>query len=128
MTTDNRAEPQLVGHLCSKQQHGRSEVNIPRSRLDQYYTGFPSPAVCTRYNDISDSDSCVKMMVTRSIKQVADKVKAKLNYGVPISWTPADTNAAIPFAKANAAADQLAARGCGTTHLNRSSSFSLFGP
>jgi len=33
----------------------------------------PSPVVCLRYNIVSDSDYCVKLIATRSIKPVANK-------------------------------------------------------
>ena len=72
-----------------------------------------SPVVCPRYNVVFDSDYCVKLFATRSIKQLANKrmiariyallARVKQTNNVSISWTPSRTKADIPLAKGIAA-------------------------
>ena len=69
--------------------------------------------VVHRYNIVSDSDYCVKLFATRSIKPVANKrmiariyallARVKQTNNVSISWTPSRTKADIPLAKGIAA-------------------------
>ena len=96
-----------------------------------------SLVVCPRYNIVSDSDYCVKLFATRSIKPVANKrmiariyallARVKQTNVVCISWTPSHTKANTPLANGNDAAD-LAARRCGAPCLSRSSSIGLISP
>ena len=91
-----------------------------------------SPVARPRYNIVSDSDYCVKLFATRSIKPVANKrmiariyallARVKETNDISISWTPSHTKEDFPLARGNAAADLLAARGCAATCLSRSSS------
>ena len=77
--------------------------------------------VCPRYNIVSDSDYCVKLYATRSIKPVANKsmiaridallARVKQTNDESITWTPSHTKADSPLAKGNAAVDLLAASG-----------------
>ena len=81
--------------------------------LDWINTRRPSssPGVCPRYNIVSDSDYCVKLFVTQSIKSVANKrmiariyalfAKVKQTNDVSISWTPSHTKADSPLARGN---------------------------
>ena len=67
------------------------------------------PVVCPRYNIVSDSDYCVKLYATRSIKPVANKsmiaridallARVKQTIDVSISWIPFHTNADSPSRK-----------------------------
>ena len=87
---------------------------------------------------VSDSDYCVKLFVTLSIKPVANKriiariyallARGKQTNDVSISWTPSHTKADTPLAKGNSTADIVAARGCGAPCLSRSSSTGLPSP
>ena len=68
-----------------------------------------SPVVCSRYHIVSDSDYCVKLIATNSIKPMANKriiarihallARVKQKNDVSISWTPSHTNAGTPLAK-----------------------------
>ena len=97
-----------------------------------------SPVVRPRYKIVSDSDYCVKLFATRSIKPEANNrmiariyallALVKLTKDVSISWTPSPTKADTPLAKGDAAADLLAARGCGASCLLRSSNTGLPSP
>ena len=67
--------------------------------------------VCPQYNIVSDSDYCVKLFATRSIKPVANKqmiariyallTRVKQSNDVSISWTPSHTKADSPLARGN---------------------------
>jgi len=69
-----REDLQLVGGcFCRHQQHG--ELSGMYHALDWINTRrtSSSPVVCPRYNIVSDSDYCVKLFATRSIKSVANE-------------------------------------------------------
>ena len=102
--------------------------------LDWINTRRPtsSPVFRPRYNIVSDSDYCVKLFATRSIKPVANKrmiariyvllARVKQTNDVSISWTPSYTKEDSPLARGNVLAALLAARGCAAPGLSRSSS------
>jgi len=105
--------------------------------LDWIDTRRP-PVVRPRYSIVPDSDYCVKLFATRSIKPIANKrmitriyallVRVKQTNDVSISWTPSHTKEDSPLARGNAAADLLAARGCVVPCLSRSACTGLPSP
>ena len=123
--------PNWVGAFAATSNTG--ELSGMYHALDWINTRRQSSAgVRPRYNIVSDSDYCVKLFATRSIKPVANKrmiariyallARVKETNDISISWTPSHTKEDSPLARGNAAADLLAARGCAAPCLSRSSS------
>ena len=127
--------PNWVGAFAATSNTG--ELSGMYHALDWINSRHPptSPVARPRYNIVSDSDNCVKLFATRSIKPVANKrmiaridallARVKQTNDVSISWTPSHTKEDSPLARGNAEADLLAARGCVAPCLSRSLSTGL---